>query len=214
MATPLWINQGGVLRRRFLKDQDIDPNAKIQATKIAGIYKLIWDSQDSGVVYPTASITTPTLPQNYSSLHVVWQARADGAATSENMLLRMNGDSTAGHYNYEFQREVGTGSSSGESLNNNTIYVGDMSAANAEGNAVGSGTIWIPGYSQNGVRQMAICTAGTVVGGNSGFTGFMAVTQTAGRWSSAVAITTLTFFTGGGNFISPFTRISVFGVDG
>jgi len=213
MPTPLWLNRGGVLRRGFIQDQDVDSHADIQATKIAGVYTLLWDTQDAGVQFPVASITTPTLPQTYAGLHVVWTARSDGAATSENMLVRFNGDSTAGHWNWEFNRFIGTGVSSGESLNNNCYYSGDMAGATAEANATGSGTIWIPGYSLS-IRQTVISIAGSVMGANSGVTGFMGVTNNAGRWSQSAPITTITFFPGGGNFISPFTRIQVYGIDG
>jgi len=213
MPTPLWLNRGGVLRRGFIQDQDVDSNANIQASKIAGVYTLLWDTQDAGVQFPVASITTPTLPQTYAGLHVVWTARSDGAANSENMLVRFNGDSTSGHWNWEFNRFVGTSVSAGESLNNNCLYCGDMTAATGEANATGGGQIWIPGYSTS-TRQLVTCIAGAVVGANSGTTGFMNVTTNAGRWSQSAPITTITFFPGGGNFVQGFTRIQVYGIDG
>ena len=61
-----------------------------------GLYKL-WDSSEAGVSFPTASITTPALPQTFKHLRVAGILQSD-QATVQSLKLRFNGDSGANYW--------------------------------------------------------------------------------------------------------------------
>jgi hypothetical protein len=160
-----------------------------------GTPTLLWDS--SGVTFPTASITTISLPQTCKALLVTWRARTQLAAVSDSIYMRMNGDAGAGNYNWQRLYGFATTVGATEGLNTNQLYIGDAVGATGEGSSTAAGLILIPGYTLSGARQPYVALNGVVRAASSATSGFLLAQITAGRWASTAAITTLNFAANG-----------------
>ena len=180
--------------------------------------KLLYDTADAGVSFPTATITTPTLDSTFGSLLVVWRARSSAAALSANLYVRPNSDAVAGDYNSQFIRCAGTTMNNNEQLGTIAgIYMGDIPAATAEASSVGSGDMIVQGYNDasGNYRKSFVGKFINVSQAASGTSGFLQIGIAGGRWSTAQLITTLTFFLSVGSFNSANdTRFSVYGIAG
>ena len=78
--------------------QQFQYNASGGTWDLVGTMALLYDSQAAGVTFATASITTPSLPQNFKNLHVKWKA-VSTQASLDILTIRFNGDAAA-HYYY------------------------------------------------------------------------------------------------------------------
>lgn len=171
-----------------------------------GLYKL-WDSTEAGIVFPTASITTPALPQTFKHLHVVATGRGDGAAASLQSLIRINGDTSAAYY-YQQLRGNGAGASATEALAQTALRIGDIPGATAEAGAVGVARVLIPNYTDGANYQPYESSFGLHVGTA---TGNIVVGSFAGVWRQIGGVSTLTFLPSANNLIAGATRYTVYG---
>ena len=173
----------------------------------AGAVTLITDTIVSGSV--AANIDFASIPGTYKHLRVEGQVRGDTAATNSQMRLRMNADSTAAHYQWNFAEFYSGSTANGvENSSDTAISVGRMSAATASSGASGMFVFDIPNYVNTVFNKMINGTNGNVLAtGNGG----MASAVNTGVWLSTAAITELTFTFLAGNFIIG-SRISLYGI--
>lgn len=139
------------------------------------------------------------LPTGFRHLFFEWYARGDTAATSANILVRLNNDSAA---NYDYQRISGSAANAtaAEALAATSITLGAFPAATATANYFGVGQGKVMHY--NGavgnklvLGQDAYFTANT--------TGTGITESYAGKWrTAAAAITRLDLLPSAGNFIA------------
>lgn len=159
-----------------------------------GLYKL-WDSTEAGVVFPTASITTPPLPQTFKHLLVVFslQGTANGFCN-----VRVNSDASAIYW--EDQMINGVFSQIAAGTGWNWSYLG------AAANVRAVGRVQINNYSDALLGK-------SYVGGsyiqNDG-SGTQRVFDQGGMYNSSAAVSTLTFISTAGN-LAAGTRITVYG---
>jgi hypothetical protein len=170
----------------------------------------LWDSVESAVVLPSASITTPTLNQGFKHLMVVSDFRTDRAAQPlDTINVRLNGISSA-TYNFQFisgaNAAVGAQATALATAAAYSVCQGAAATALFWGASVG----FFPHYSDSSVLKNFVSLAGgfssSVVAG--GFAYLLSGMNSA----SATAISTLTFLSSAGaNIISP-SRITVYGL--
>lgn len=148
-----------------------------QVGQKAGLVKL-WDSTEAGVVFPTASFTTSTLPQTYKNLIIAARFRDSNATllATTPPWLRINGD-TGTHYWWS-----NSGAQSGWGL----YTVG----ANAVAGVAALNRMWIPDYASAAKHDaMSQYSYKDEVAANYSS---QASTQPL-HYDQAVAISTLTF---------------------
>lgn len=58
----------------------------------------LWDSSEAGVVFPVATITSPTLPQTFKHLRV--RLALGAVSGTPNVIVSINGDATDAHYSH------------------------------------------------------------------------------------------------------------------
>lgn len=186
------------------------PTSNTTGTTGWGTTKL-WDSVEAGVSFPSASVSTPTLPQNYKHLLVQWQGRSSTATAVEYLGVRMNGDSSAADYTDQLlQGNNATATASQEIQAITFMRLGVIAAGSAASSEIGSGLIFIPDYQRStGFVRLAVALSGAWTDKNSG-DGF--VGMFSGQWVSTAAVTALTFLAqGGGNLVAP-SRFTVYGM--
>ena len=165
---------------------------------------LLWDSTDAGVSFPTATITTATLPTIFDTLRVDFRVRGNGGVnTLTNVQLRINGVSTGSYYTQLMQSHATTAAAS-ESIAATSAPIGLM--PQGSGGDWATGTLWIPGYQATNPSFHSISGGGYGTGTNTLWNG------TYGGYYIGSGVSTLTFLDSGANsFINP-SRISVYGV--
>lgn len=160
---------------------------------------------DSTLVGSAASIDFTGIPTTYAHLMIVVYARGDTAASSTNLLARLNNDSAA-NYDNQFLSSQAAVSTASESLAATALTCGAIPAATAGANLFGQAEILVAHYagaannkSTRTVWGMKIGTASTNlnVGDNTGF------------WRSSAAINRVTLFPAAGNFVAG-TRVSIY----
>lgn len=161
------------------------------------------------LVAPAATVTL-AVPAGANSVMVKWKARASDAVAAEQVLLRFNADSTAGHYLWEKNESNNTGSVSGQqggSTTQTSIQIGTMSGASATANYFGSGDFIVDGVND--------ATNFATVSGKGG-----CFATNANMWSGTyngqflvqAAITSMTFSTqNSSNFVAG-SRFSIYAV--
>ena len=133
------------------------------------------------------NISFSSIPQTYSSLRIVFRARAVVAVTAVVMCVRFNGD-TGSNYSFQFTRSVNTAVSAGAVVATN-IGLGVLPGASADASNFGSGFIDIPQYSvtttgYKGVTGGGGCPASATVANS--------IQQNAtGQWHNTVPITSV-----------------------
>lgn len=152
---------------------------------------------------PAASVTFSSIPGIYSALLLLAVCRASDAATQENVLLQVNGDTGA---NYDFSNVQGAGNTTSavSSAAQTNSFVGRMSANTATANTLGQLAIQFVNYAGTGINKSwvsnygCVNVQGTIAGYVSG--------QAFSHWRNTGPITQITLFDqGGGNFVAPST---------
>ena len=142
-----------------------------------------------------ASISFNSIPQDYTDLVLLVSSRSDGAFTSSEIDIALNGSSSdfTGRYLY------GSGSAAGVATD--TTLVGVSSAASNTADTFGNATIYIANYT--GSTNKSISTDS--VGESNATTAYMAIAATL--WSQTAAITSLTLQLDNGvrNFVAGST---------
>jgi len=127
-----------------------------------------------------ASVTFSNIPQNYTDLKVVVSARTTNAATSDTVLLNLNGLTT----NQSSRRLQGDGSVASSSSFSLTQFVVNGNTATAS--TFGSAEIYIPNY--NSTTTYKSISIDSIREGNETTTNTQ---MWAGLWSSNSAVTSI-----------------------
>lgn len=170
-------------------------------------FRKLWDTTEAGVVFPVASVTTPTLGSAYSSLLVVWTGRTSQAVALDALAWRFNGSAAASYYS-QSTSGVGATLSSGENLAATSAQVGILTGASSHNAGdFGDGAIWFPAFNSTGfVFCQAISTGFTNTTTGTGRV------QHYGAYFAGSGMTSAQFLPqGGGNFVSG-TRFTLYGV--
>jgi hypothetical protein len=142
-----------------------------------------------------ALIEFTSIPQDGTDLVVLVSSRSDGAFTSSEIDIALNGSSSnfTGRYLY------GSGSATGSATD--TTMVGSSSAASNTSNTFGNASIYIPNYTSSNNKSISSDT----VGESNATTVYMSIH--AVLWSQTAAITSLTLRLDGGarNFVTGST---------
>lgn len=150
----------------------------------------------------SASFTS--IPATYKSLWLEWVARTDAAATSENIKVYFNNDTTDTNYYREETQGMDTSSSSGEA---DTSYCGAVAAANAAASDPGIGYAEIPYYAATTFHKMAL-----FMSGERRAAAQQTVRINSVNWEDTSAINRVDILTAGGNFVSG-TTFRLYGVN-
>lgn len=169
---------------------------------------LIADTTVSGSA--AATIDFSSIPGTYKHLRLIGQVRGDTAANNTALRLRMNADSTAAHYQWNYVQWYSGGTSNGaEGASDTAISTGEISASTSPANVPGTFTIDIPNYAgtvfNKTVNSLYGFSTGSGTAGNLAGNGM-------GYWASTAAITELTLLPGAGNFIIG-SRVSLYGIN-
>lgn len=164
---------------------------------------LIADLKPSGV----STISANGIPQDFSSLKIIGNARSDAAGTGGCILsLRFNNDSAM---NYADQSMVATGTSvgAGTDLTPTGINLLGAPSAGSFSDLPVSFSIIIPFYSESTFGKWAFCEAASNIPSAVG----PSIIEAAGLWNSTTAINSITFYLSAGNFIAG-SHIKIYGV--
>lgn len=174
------------------------------AADVAGMATLLWDSVVAGVALPAASITTPALPQTYRDLIVAVVARSDVA--THYTLGRFNGDAGP---NYDNAISAILGSTvTGTPANGQThAYVGGCASSALPAGFLVGGILTVLDYARV-AKHFCAGYGGNAHGSGGG--GQNLLFSAVHKPAVDVAISTLTLYPSGGNFVAG-TRISVYG---
>tara|TARA_R110000823_G_scaffold70747_1_gene163119 strand:+ start:86 stop:583 length:498 start_codon:yes stop_codon:yes gene_type:complete len=145
-----------------------------------------------------ASIVFSSIPATYTDLKIVASLR--NTSTGSQTLLSFNGSTAS--FTGKYLLGVGSGTPSSGSL---ARYTGPMSLASFTANVFGNSEIYIPNYLSSSYKSFS---ADTVTENNS-TTAYMALT--AGLWSVASAITSVTLTPDNFNF-AEFSSASLYGI--
>lgn len=163
---------------------------------------------DQTLVGSAATVDVASIVASYAHLLVVAYARGDTAATSTNLMLRLNGDTAA---NYDFQTMTGNtaGAFAAEAFAQALgASVGLIPANTAGANLFGAFIFFIPHYAGSASNKLALSVSSVKTGTTSGsMTNYLR----AGFWRSNAAINQITLFPAAGNLVAG-TRLSVYGM--
>lgn len=158
---------------------------------MAATYTLISSNTLSG---SAASITFSSIPSTYTDLVLRVSARSTRTANSNNLDLRLNGDSSA-LYSYTNIYASGTSVASQRGSAATEIFVGTMPAANATANTFLSAEIYIPSYTASQNKPLGSIS---VFENNSATVN--EIDGNANLYRSTTAISSITLYSGAGSF--------------
>jgi len=149
--------------------------------------------------------TFSSIPQTYTDLVLRISARSSYAAVFDGPAIFFNGVTSG----YGRRTLGGNGTSNYASSNTSGSYLyldNSIPAANASANVFGVMTIYIPNYANTSYYKAVNCEAVMETNGSASN-----ITLTAGSWSSTSNITSLTVYSGSGNFVanSEFTLYGI-----
>jgi hypothetical protein len=149
----------------------------------------------------TATVTFFSLPQNYTDLVLVMQARLDSAFTSRELRMQLNNDTGS---NYSVTRMAGTGSGtpfSDRTSSQTNMAFGVIPAANQTAGNVGNAIFQIQNYSNSATNK-------TILNRTNDANDW--VTTAVGLYRSSNPVTSITLYSTG-NFVSGST-FTIYGV--
>ena len=144
-----------------------------------------------------ASITFSSIPATYTDLVLKFSVRHDGALTASNMRMIINSDTGS---SYSDTRLYGNGSTA-TSANASTgtyayAYTGFINAASSTSNTFTNGEFYLPSYTSSSKKPFSTYNAVE----NNATTGYNWVS--AQLWQGTSTISSLSFESGGYNFVS------------
>lgn len=154
-----------------------------------------------------ATLDFTGIANTYQHLWLIVEGRSDTAATSTNLLMRFNGDTSA-IYDWERYDAGAATVSAGESIAATSLMVGEITGATATASRPGLCEILIPNYAETSFFKSFRSGGGftpTATSGNIVYRGNF------GLWRSTVAITQVTFLPLAGSFIAG-SRASLYGL--
>ena len=154
-----------------------------------------------------ASISFASVPQDYTDLAIRFTCRSTNASTDTNLLMVLNGNTTA---NQTLFPVFGNGSTAAGTASNTTaLVIGKAPAASAQANTFGNGYVYLYRYSETGILKYGVGSSVTedmaILAYQYGFgisTGNISLTQ---------AITSITISCLAGN-LAQYSSVSLYGV--
>jgi hypothetical protein len=141
-----------------------------------------------------ASVTFSSIPSTYTDLVLRLSARSTRVATSNNLEMRLNADSSA-LYSYTYIYGTGSTAYSSRGSASTETYVSTLNAANSTANTFTSAEIYIPSYTASQSKP---------IGSISAFENNSATTWEldgyAHLYRSNTAISSITLYSGLGSF--------------
>jgi hypothetical protein len=162
-----------------------------------------------------ASMAVSSIPATYRALIIRTQARSVAAASSNNILLYMNADTTATNYSTQRISTAGDGAAVSTAASKGTVggIQGLFSLAHNTdlANSYGQGEFMINQYAGTSYIKNALYRGGTqILAATSASNMIMA--SCFGSWHSTAAITAVTAVTQAGNNLDAGSAIWVYGV--
>jgi len=167
-------------------------------------------SGNSAVVStPGTTCIMSSIPGTYTQLKIIVTAATSAAATVDDILMRFNGDSTAGHYKWQLLATTGTTISGASSSSATSIDIGGFAAASSP-NLAGVAEVTIPSYA--GTTFYKNFT--DINNRNDNTTGTnWNIFSWGGAWFSTSAITQISLFPSAGpNFVAGST-FTIYGIN-
>lgn len=147
-----------------------------------------------------ASVSITSIPQRYQNLRLITQVRSSRAATFDSILLRFNGNTTAGNYFAQVIAAAATTLSGLENIGATATMVnGVMPAANATANLFSNFDVMIPNYTNSTLIKSCNWTNHRALALTSGN---LAVNTGYGVYNSTSAVTQIDFLAANGNLIA------------
>lgn len=152
-----------------------------------------------GVAAPT--VTFSSIPQNFSHLRIVAQARSAVAAIGDNLCFQFNGDTGA---NYDEQWASASGNAvnalAGQAFAQGRGILTNISGGNNTAAEGGLCIADIPNYSATHFRKQTLGSGGYA--DSNGVAADSLILPIVAKWRSAAAITSITLLTGtSSNFV-------------
>lgn len=159
---------------------------------------------------PVSSQSIPNIPAYFKNLLLILEMRTDVAATSDNILLRFNSDTTA-NYDYEYFVVSGTTVTAVEALAATSILL-PFSAAGSTGSAGnGYAAIWIYNYTSTSMRRDVDIRCGVTA--NTTTTNIKKGDCSAFWRNAANAINSITFLPQNGTNFAANSAYTLYGVN-
>lgn len=217
---PLVNVSASVTRGRFLFTHTVAKQASENATYGAGAFGKILKSgtSPSALIYSATAqvsglgsfvqlsqtvlggnattISFGTISGSYTSLRLAFQGRGTQAATEVDVLLQFNAD-TGGNYDRDFLVAYNSTTLSTQAVNQTSIFVGGMVAANGPADAASQIDISIDSYAKTTFHKTLNFQCAHKVGANAA--DLRHITGT-GHWKSTAAITGIVLSVSAGQF--------------
>jgi hypothetical protein len=149
---------------------------------------------------PAANFDFQNIPQYFSQLMLVIQARGTDAAGQITNNIRFNNDATAGNYGVEYITGFATTVSANENIpagGYTSGYFGNLPAAGAPASLAGGFEIMIPNYVGTSFHKMYISKGGNR---NGTVSTTERIDHAVGHWLSTAAINRITIFPNAGSY--------------
>lgn len=155
-----------------------------------------------------ASVDIQNIPATFKHLRLLYAARGDTVATTADLNLTINNDSTADHYQYIYYYIFGNGNNNTANYSSTAIKLYSIPAASATAGGAGTGQIDIMHYAGTtflkNVEYHGTFMASTGNNNPQGWHGHAC-------WKSTSAISRLTLTPSAGNLVEG-SRVSLYGI--
>lgn len=101
----------------------------------------------------TASVSFSAIPTTYNHLELRWHGRTTSGNTSDNLIMRINGDSGP-NYDWELLAGLNTTASATPSLGDSKLLLGTLVGGTGTAGFFSNGTVDIQGWSQSGASHV------------------------------------------------------------
>ena len=155
-----------------------------------------------------ASITFSSIPSTYTHLQIRGIYRSNYAGTTDNLLMRFNGDTGA---NYAEHILRGDGSSAGVFADANMSYIiatVDQAGNTAGSNVFGVDVIDILDYANTSKYKVMRNLSGRDNNGDGG------VSLSSGLWQNTSAISTIVLYPRYGTAMQQYSQFALYGIRG
>lgn len=102
-----------------------------------------------------ASISFTGIPDDYETLRLEVVGRTSASAAIESLRVRFNNDSTV-NYDFHYLRATNTTAAGGPATEEDSGYMGSLSAANATASLAGACVLTVPGYARTTFKKQAL----------------------------------------------------------
>lgn len=151
----------------------------------------------------TSSIVFNNIPQTYNDLKIIASGRGTRNFETDDLVIRFNGSST----NYSARRLFSGGGAPGSSATSDTLtdIRGFVPGSPTTTDVFGNNEFYIPNYTSSNNKAVHVYGGGE----NNGLVSYLGFT--AGLWSSASAITSITMLANNGN-LTEFSTFTLYGI--